>query len=348
MDEDGFRKFIKAGKRVPKGLTEKTIKAHIKLVKEFETFLKAKGSGRRFPDARASDIKSFMTHLAKEDRCTFDAILGLLRYSRFCGNEAVELALLVAADGANVIGDLCKVVETKHGKKRYDEVLGGFTPPPMGTPPKRMPKVTSEFMDRLELCLGERETREVLLTGVHAGPPEYYADERKMFLASKKDVDEYLRRRREKFIELLEGHMKNRTLFFTQPIDQDVLDHVKKNPEVAGGIRKGNKIYCTKITFMAIEYLKEKDETLKRYYGCHCPLARESILTGKEMSRNLCYCSAGYEKMPFQVAFGEPVKVEVLKSILWGDTVCRFSIEIPEKYRKKGKAKKAPKKGRAV
>jgi len=334
MDEAGFRKFIKEAKRVPKGLTEKTIRSHIKFVKEFEGFLKRKGSKRRFPNARASDIKSFITYLAKEDRSKFEDMLGLLRYSRFVDNKDVEFALLNALDGAKVISDLCEVVERKHGKRRYDDVLGEFKPPPIGTPPKKMPKATSDFMGRLESGLGEEETREVLLTGVHAGPVEYYTSERKMFLASK-DVDEYLRKRRKEFVELLEGHARDKTPFYNQMIDEDVLDFVRGNPEIAGGMRRGDKIYCTKIPYMTIEYLKEKDKRLKRYYGCHCLLARESILSGKKISRNLCYCSAGYEKRPFDVAFGKPVKAEVLKSILWGDTVCRFAIEIPEAHRKK-------------
>ena len=53
------------------------------------------------------------------------------------------------------------------------------------------------------------------------------------------------------------------------------------------------------------------------------------------MSRNLCYCSAGYEKRPFDVAFGKSVKAEVKQSVLWGDPVCRFAIEIPEEHRVK-------------
>lgn len=334
MDEAGFRKFIKDAKRVPKGLPEKAVRSHIRMVKEFEAFLDGRKSGRTFEDADARDAKAFMALLAEERRSSFESLLGLLRYSRFCGNTAVELAVLNALDGAKVIGDLCETVKRRHGKRRHDEVLGGFAPPAAGTPPKRMPKVTSDFMRRLEKGLGEEETRSVLLTGPHAGPPEYYADERKMFLASK-DVDEYLAKRRKEFIGLLEGHMRDGTLFFNQMIDRDVLDYVRGNPEVAGGVRRGDRIYCTKIPYMAIEYLKEEDERLKRYYGCHCLLARESIMSGRKMSRNLCYCSAGYEKMPFEVAFGGPVRVEILKSILWGDTVCRFAIEIPEEHRVK-------------
>jgi len=332
LDEKGFRKFIKEGKRVPKGLSEATIKSHVRLVKEFEGLLKKKSPKKGFNDATDRDVKAFVKHLAKDERNTFDVLIGLLRYSRFSGNREAELSLLILLDGGNVLNKMCDNVKEKYGKRKYEELLGDYTPPRIGTPPKKMPKATTDFLNRIESGLGQEATRGILLKSPHAGPPEYYADERKMLKASK-NVDEYLRKRREKFIEELRGHMKNGTLFYNQPIDQAVLDFVEGNPEIAGGIRKGNKIFCTKVPYMAIEYLKENDRRMRRYNYCHCPLARESILTDKEMSHNLCYCSAGYEKAPFDVAFGKPVKIEVLKSVLWGDLVCRFVLEIPEEYR---------------
>lgn len=82
-------------------------------------------------------------------------------------------------------------------------------------------------------------------------------------------------------------------------------------------------------------WLDEKDPTRKRYYACHCPLARTSIISGKPGVLSLfCYCSAGFEKLPFDVIFGEPVKVEVLKSALGGSNRCRFAITVPERFRK--------------
>lgn len=332
MNEKGFRKFIKEAKRVPKGLSERAIRSHVRMVKEFEEFLKSKSPRKQFNDARARDIKAFTKHLAKIDRNTFDNLMGLLRYARFSGNRDAELALIIMLDGGNILGIMCDTVRSKYGKRKGDELLRGFKLPAIGTSFKLMPKVTSEFMSRLESGIGEEGTRELLLTGPHAGPPEYYAEERKMMLASK-NIDEYLRKRRRKFIEELTGHMKNGTLFFTQEINQEVIDFVKRNPEIAGGVRKGNLIYCTKVPYMAIEYLREKDRRMKRYYYCHCPLARESILSGKAMSRNFCYCSAGYEKRPFDVAFGEPLKAKVKQSALWGDSVCQFVMEIPKGYR---------------
>ena len=265
--------------------------------------------------------------------CVLGLLIGLVWMYAANQKKEAELALLIMLDGSNVLSTLCENVARKYGKRRGAEILGDYRPPPFGTPPKQMPKSTSDFLDRLETGVGPQATREILLKSPHAGPPSAYADDRKMLRASK-DVDEYLRRRHEGFVEELREHMVNGTLFFNQKIDRDVLDFVKGNPEIGGGVRRGKTIYCTKVPYMAIEYLREKDKRRKRYYYCHCPLARESITSGRKMSRNLCYCSAGFEKAPFEAAFGEPVKVRVLKSALWGDSLCRFALEIPEGYRK--------------
>ena len=334
VDEKGFREFIKNAKRVPKGISERTIGSHIRMVKEFEDFLAKRRSTKQFKNARERDLRAFMKHLAKTDRNTFDNLIGLLRYARFTGNEDAELALLAMLDGSDILGIMCDTVRRKYGKGKGDELLRGFVPPAIGTSFKLMPKVTSEFMSRLESGIGEEATRELLLTGPHAAAPEYHLEERRMLRGSK-SIDEYLRRRRKKFIRELTGHMNNGTFFFNQKINQDVIDFVRRNPEIAGGVRKGYLIYCTKVPYMAIEYLREKDSTMKRYYYCHCPLARESIPSGKAMSRNFCYCSAGFEKRPFDVAFGVPLSAKVKKSVLWGDSVCQFVLEIPKRYRAK-------------
>jgi hypothetical protein len=70
---------------------------------------------------------------------------------------------------------------------------------------------------------------------------------------------------------------------------------------------------------------------MKRYYACHCPLVRASVLEGKpEISPTWCYCSGGFEKLLFDVIFDEQVEVEVLENALGGDLRCRFAIKIPE------------------
>ena len=344
MDEKGFRKFLREGKRVPKGLSEGVIRGHVKIAKEFEAFIKSGSARRRFDDADWRDARGFLKVLTESKRNTWDNMIGLLRYSRFADNKEVELELLIILDGGDVLGKLLDVAKDELGARRFGSLFSGFVPPPLGTPPEEMPDVTVDFMKRLQEGTDTETSRAILLTGVHAGPAEYYEDEKKM-LRESKDIDEYLAKRRQKLIDLLEKHMIEGTRFYTQAIDKKALDFVRDNPEVAGGVRRGLYIYQMKIPYMMIEYLREKDPTKRRYYACHCPLARDSIMSGTKIPPDFCYCSAGYEKKPFEVAFGAPVKTTVLKSVLWGDDVCRFKMRIPEKYRKP-KAKKVKTKRR--
>lgn len=331
MDERGFRSFLKAGKRVPKNLPMETVEHHVRLAREFEEFLKKRTTEKVFKDATEEDVKRFIRLLSKTHGNTWENLFALLRYSRFAGNEAVELEMLKLLDGAKVFDLLTDAVRNEVGKHRAARILEGFKPPALGTSPKLIPKSTKRFMEMLESNLDEKTCRGILLTGPHAGPPEAYAGERKLLKGSR-NVDEYLRKRRRQLVKELSDHKKNNTLFYSQKIDAKALDFVKENPEIAGGVRRGDKIYLTKIPYMMIEHLAEKDKKLKRYYYCHCPLARESILSGLEISHQFCYCSAGYEKRPFDVAFGRPVNAEVLESVLWGDPICRFSFDIPEEY----------------
>jgi hypothetical protein len=83
---------------------------------------------------------------------------------------------------------------------------------------------------------------------------------------------------------------------------------------------------------MAKKYLHEKDPKKKRYYYCHCPWVREAILSGVKISPNFCYCSAGFEKRPWDVIFDQPVKADVIESVLRGDLVCKFAIHIPKGF----------------
>jgi hypothetical protein len=121
-------------------------------------------------------------------------------------------------------------------------------------------------------------------------------------------------------------------LYFTQEIDEEVLDYVRNTPTCQNGVRDGDTIYVTKIPYMAKKYLHEKDEKKKRYYYCHCPWVREAILSDLKVSPNFCYCSAAFEKRPWDVIFDQPVKVDVVGTVLKGDLICKFAIHIPKNF----------------
>ena len=326
MDEEGFREFCTKRK-----LDEKTIRAHIVVVREFEVFLNNKGANRNLRGAMTDDLQSYVGQLMENDMNTWENLLGLLRYARFAGNRQVEIALLELLDGSDVLENLSETIKQTLGEVKRDEVFEGFSLPPLGTQSKDKPKVTKEFMERMETKLGEEKSKEILLSGPHASPKEEYLTERKIFLDSD-GIDDFLKKRHKEYLDSLEKHMKEKTLYFTQEIDEEVLDYVRNTPTCQNGVRDGDIIYVTKIPYMAKKYLHEKDEKKKRYYYCHCPWVREAILSDLKVSPNFCYCSAAFEKRPWDVIFDQPVKADVVETVLKGDPICKFAIHIPTDF----------------
>ena len=66
LDEEGFRNFC-----ISKKLNEETVRANIKMVKEFEAFLKKTNPKRDLRNATPNDLQSFVTHLMKTNKNTW-------------------------------------------------------------------------------------------------------------------------------------------------------------------------------------------------------------------------------------------------------------------------------------
>jgi len=65
--------------------------------------------------------------------------------------------------------------------------------------------------------------------------------------------------------------------------------------------------------------------------GCHCWLAKH---TDNAVSDIFCYCcTIGHTGRPFQVAFGDDIKMELVESIVCGGNKCIMAIHLPEKAR---------------
>jgi len=58
---------------------------------------------------------------------------------------------------------------------------------------------------------------------------------------------------------------------------------------------------------------------------CYCPLVNENL---EGTSQTLCFCTLGNIKRKFKIGLGREVRVEMQKTILAGDTECRFYIDL--------------------
>jgi hypothetical protein len=326
MDEKGFMDYC-----TKEGLDEKIAQASIELVKEFEAFLKKGKEKNNFLNASPRDVQLFVKHLIKEKRNTPDKFWALIRYARFVNKREIVVLMFGYLEGSRALGKLFETLKESVDEDQRDKIFEGINLPQLGAEPEDRPMVTKRIMERLEATLDERTLKGVMSSGLDVGPREYYLPEKEKFVKAK-NLDDFLRRRHQENVEMLEKHCREKTMFYANEIDEEVVEYVRKNPEIMGGVSLGNVIFETKIPYMAKKFLHEKDERMKRYYACHCGCVREGIRSGLRVSPSFCYCSAGYHKRPWEVIFDEPLRADVVKTLLKGDMVCRFAIHIPKKF----------------
>ncbi|AGL02282.1 hypothetical protein [Desulfoscipio gibsoniae] len=69
----------------------------------------------------------------------------------------------------------------------------------------------------------------------------------------------------------------------------------------------------------------EGDKIRGTFYECGCPLIRSGMI---DLHPIQYYCSQGMMEMIFSKAAKKTVKVEIKRSIGWGDDVCEFLIKL--------------------
>ncbi|MDH5200981.1 MAG: DUF6144 family protein [Candidatus Bathyarchaeota archaeon] len=323
MQEKMFRDYCKK-----RNMSGDAVEKAVGQVIEFEKHLGDEGVD--LDEARVEDVKKYVARLIAENRNNEDRLLALARYSYAARMNDVFIYFASILGGRTVLPSISERLAAIAGEEARGRVFEGVEPPPLGSPPEDYPPVTRRLIERLEAELGLETCRMVLAGNHHRVPVEGFEGRKRLFEESE-TVDEFLVKDHERAVAELERFMAEGRLWYEQEITPETVEYVRGNQEVLSGIRSGDKIYTTKFPYAPGQYLTESDPLMKRYYMCHCPLARASILSGEpEISPTWCYCSGGYEKLKFDVVFGEPVEVEVLESALAGDPRCRFSVKIPE------------------
>jgi hypothetical protein len=317
MDQQGFRNLL-----VNRNVHEDRLAPALALAERFDTFISGK-------PASAETAWAFSKILVEEGNNTEDNYITLIRYCRFIQNHDMYVALMELVDGGEVGGNLYRKVGKRFGKQLRREIFAGIGVAPYGTPTPEKPAYLQPVIERLESKIGKDACADFLSAGLRTLPTSYFLGERRKYKQAA-DIDEYLRQRKEGFVAQLEACLREGRPFFAQEITEEVIAFVRSDPEIGGGRREGNIIYETKIPYMTQKYLAETDPSLRRYYYCHCPWAREAIKHGDvRLAETFCNCSGGFHKKTFEVIFKQALKVEVLESALKGDDRCRFAIHLP-------------------
>lgn len=323
MEENEYRKYLRN-----REMKVKAVEDAVVAVKKFEEWLSSRS--KTFESASLGDLKAYIAELISRGLNTPERLLALSRYFWMTKRNDFYSHFAAILGGRGVydsIGDKLKEVA---GEEKRSEVFNDFEKPPLGTAPDAYPPCTKELLDRLNAFLTPEDTKKVLAGNHHRIPMEAFAEKVKRWEASK-TMEEFLAGEHKHLVTELEDAWKSGRLWYEQVITPEVLDYVRSDQTIQNGILVGDVVLKSKIPFNPDKWLKEKDPKMRRYYACHCQLARDAILndTAEPLS-TFCYCSAGYEKFPLEVILGVPLEVEVLESVLAGGEKCRFAVKIPK------------------
>jgi hypothetical protein len=305
--------------------------AILAVLEDFSAFLDS--AGKAEADAGMPEAEQFAKRLIGSGRNTVENFATLRDYAGFSGNRRLQVAWIELMDCRNALEVLAGEIERRHGRGAREGIFAD-PPPPLGTDERERSAYSRKLAERMAARLDPAQRREVWFPVQHGIPAEHWrkgdAADRGKYLRCG-DIDSFLDLKRRERDELLTGLRDRNELWYTVEITDEVLDFVRGDPEMEGGRRQGDKIFITKIPYNAVRYLREADPVKKRYWACHCPMVRQSILDGRPIPAEVCHCSLGHASH-YLAGFGCELRGEVLESVLRGDPRCRFAFHLPKGF----------------
>jgi hypothetical protein len=275
-------------------------------------------------------VEQYARRLIAEGRNTLENFWALCAYTRWLGLRRLYVALIELQDCHNALEVLAERIEARHGLALRERIFCEPLPP-LGADERERAVYTRAILERMGQHLSPQESRAAWFGVQHGIPPDAWAkgdaaDREKYRQCG--SLDEFLDLKRRERDALLTRLHDEDELWYTVPIDDEVLAFILHDPEMETGRREGDKVYVTKVPYNAVRYLHERDPLLKRYYACHCPLVREAILQGQPVSPAVCACSLGHASH-YLAGLGQALEGEVLESAVKGDPRCRFVFTLP-------------------
>ena len=323
MDEKGFRAYLEE-----RDYTKKNIDAFVNGAKKAQTYFKDKD----LEQVKVDEFKQYVNHLLETGENNEDNLVGLARYVYFKDMKDQWIYFAAILGGREVFPSIEERLEEMTDRETAVRIFSKIDVPKLGEGPGKYPNATKQLMEQLEKELPPEVYKRVLAGNHHRMPLEMFAKHKK-WLEEAGSIDDWLKQMHDAAVAEQDEYCRENKIWYEQIITPEVVEYVRNNQEVLAGVRDGDWIYNTKYPYSPAAYIVETDPEEKKYLMCHCVLAREAVKSGLEIPMDWCYCSAGYGKLRYDVAFGEDTEVEVIESVFSGSDKCRFRIKIPEKYR---------------
>jgi len=323
MDEINFRLFLEENE-----IDTNVIKSFLSNLRDYENYLKNENlSLETVNPKKLVEYTEILVSTNKDS--VLDFLRAILSYANYSKKYDFITETIDIVESYNAMDTLFSRIAEVHGEQLRDEIFRDLAIPPLGVYPEKKSTFTKNIMNRLEDNLGKENTIKLLSPCLHGRPPDDIEGDKKTI--EELGIDGFLLKKHQDLIKRLEKHRDEGTLEFAQIVDDEVIEFVRNNQMFAGGVRKGNIIYVSKVPYQTKKYLTAKDEKMKKFYLCYCPWIRGALKEGteNEFLKNFCHCSAGWYKLYWDKIFEQSLIVEPIKTGLNGELECTFAIHLP-------------------
>ena len=216
---------------------------------------------------------------------------------------------------------LSRAIDAVAGGDVRAKVMDGSGPLPPDAPSRQVVEWSRRTMERMVSRIGENRAAEVMAQCACRYPHSELQIIRRRFEETG-DVDPARRMLQDRFESFLRETLK---------LEEGMVGEIVGRGWGPAGVKRGRRIVATKIpkSENLAAYLGEKDAEKKRRYYCHCPRVRAAIELREKIPGVYCYCGAGYYKGIWEEIPQQPVRVEVLESVLQGGEECKVEILLP-------------------
>jgi hypothetical protein len=209
----------------------------------------------------------------------------------------------------------------------WEQVFGGKEMPQAGWTLEEMSDFACEIEQKYIAAVSKENYESVLKYKTHRS--NYKNTRGHKNFQTLEDIDLFLQKRNADILALHKRYYKSGNIYFNQILDDSVIADCESGRLDAR--REGKKIICYQIPFLWSKYLAEPDSRMKRYYACHCPWVRKSILKENSVSKSFCHCSFGHERPWLESAFGRELDGRVICSAVEENCYeCAFEFDIPD------------------
>jgi effector-binding domain-containing protein len=195
-------------------------------------------------------------------------------------------------------------LETVLDTQTANRILGDTDVPGMDRSPEERFSWAVKTIEQIESTLDDDQVYDVISRCAHVFPSEQIERAHSVYKASLTGSNDKIR-----------------------SVDA-VLEFMSEDPVWGNESRReGDKIYTAKNPRDPEGYENATTQAQKAAAYCFCPIIQDRM--DQDIPVSFCYCGAGWFRQQWEGILGEPVRIDIVKSVLKGDDVCQFAIHIP-------------------